>query len=113
MEFSPEIATLSDPCLLGLLNNLIDAGAQLEVGAAEVLFRGQQCDCRTAARSLFLDLVGRGEFETIRPVPMQARQVQIIVARDLRHRLAGGKAAVDFRALEMLACLTCSHAPNH
>ena len=25
-----------------------------------------------------------------------------MVARDLRHRLAGGKPAVDFRALEML-----------
>ena len=35
---------------------------------------------------------------------MQARRVQIMVARDLRHRLAGGEAAVDLRALEMLAC---------
>ena len=36
-----------------------------------------------------------------------------MVARDLRHRLATGETAVDFRALEMLACLTVSHAPNH
>ena len=34
---------------------------------------------------------------------MQARRVQIVVARDLRHRLASGEATVDFRALEMLA----------
>jgi hypothetical protein len=36
-----------------------------------------------------------------------------MVARNLRHRLAGGEAAVDLRALEMLACFTVSHAPNH
>jgi hypothetical protein len=39
---------------------------------------------------------------------MQARRVQIVVARDLRHRLATGKATVDFRALEVLACATIS-----
>ena len=96
MEFSPEIATLSDRCLLGLLNNLINAGAQLKVGAAQRLFRGQKFDCRAAARGVFLDLVGRGKFETIRLVSMQARRVQIIVARNLCHRLAGGKPTVNF-----------------
>ena len=60
--------------LLGLRNNLIDAGAQLKIGAAQRLFRWQKFNCRTAARGVFLDLVGRGEFETIRPVPMQARR---------------------------------------
>jgi hypothetical protein len=39
---------------------------------------------------------------------MQARRVQIMIARDLCHRLAGGEAAVDLRALEMLACATIS-----
>jgi hypothetical protein len=34
---------------------------------------------------------------------MQARQVDLIVARDLRHRLAAGQAAVDFGALNALA----------
>jgi len=34
---------------------------------------------------------------------MQTRHVQLIVARNLRRRLAGGEAAVDFVALEMLA----------
>ena len=94
--------------LLGLLDNLIDAGAQFEVGAAQRLFRWQKFNCRTAARGLFLDLVGRGKFETIRPVPMQARRVEIIVARNLCHRLAASEAAVDFRALEMLTCATIS-----
>ena len=82
--------------MLGLLDNLIDAGAQLKVSAAQSLFRWQKFDCRTAARGLFLDLVGRGKFETIRPVPMQARRVEIIVTRHLRHRLAGGKPTVNF-----------------
>ena len=49
--------------------------------------------------AVFHDLIGRSELEAIGLVPMQARQVQIMVARDLRHRLAGGKAAVDLRAL--------------
>jgi len=33
-----------------------------------------------------------------------------MVARDLRHRLAGGEPAIDLRALKMLACVACSHA---
>jgi hypothetical protein len=41
-------------------------------------------------------------------MPVQARQVQIIVMRNLRRRLAGSEAAVDLRALEMLACATIS-----
>ena len=94
--------------MLSLLNNLIDAGTQLEVGAAQSFFRWQKFDCRAAARSLFLDLVGRRELETIGLMSMQARRVQIMVARDLRHRLAGGKPTVDFRALEMLTCATIS-----
>ena len=75
--------------LLGLLNNLIDAGTQLKVSATQSLFRWQKFDCRAAAGSVFLDLVGRRELETISLMSMQARQVQNIVARDLRHRLAG------------------------
>ena len=44
-------------------------------------------------------------------MPMQARRVELIVARDLRRRLAGGKAAVDLGALQMLARLaTSTHA---
>ena len=58
--------------------------------------------------AVFLDLIGRAELEAVRPVPMQARQVQIIVARDLRHRLAGGKPTVDLRTLEMLTARTLS-----
>ena len=34
---------------------------------------------------------------------MQARQKQIVAAREVGHRLATREAAVDFRALEMLA----------
>ena len=96
MEFSPEIATLSDRCSLGLLNNLIDAGTQLKASATQSLFRWQKFDCRAAAGSVFLDLVGRRELETISLMSMQARQVQNIVARDLRHRLAASKATIDF-----------------
>jgi hypothetical protein len=33
-----------------------------------------------------------------------------MVTRNLRRRLAGGEAAVDLGALEVLACLTISHA---
>ena len=82
--------------LLSLLDNLIDAGAQLKVGAAQRFFRWQKFDCRTAAGSVFLDLVGRGELETISLMSMQAREVQIVVTRHLRHRLAGGKPTVNF-----------------
>ena len=99
--------------LLGLRHDLINAGAQLEIGAAERLFRRQQRDCGAAARRIFLDRVGGGEFEAIRPMPMQARRVQLIVARDLRRRLAGGEAPVDLGPLEMQACATRSgHAPR-
>ena len=80
----------------------------MRAGAAKVFFRRQQCDRRAAARSLFLDLVGRAELETVGLMAMQARRVHIMVARDLCHRLAGGEAAVDLRALEMLACATIS-----
>jgi hypothetical protein len=37
-------------------------------------------------------------------MPMQTRRVQVMVTRNLRRRLAGGEASVDFRTLEMLAC---------
>ena len=97
---------MSDPCCLGLFNDLIDAGAQLEIGAAEIFFRRQQCDCGTAAGRVFHDLIGRGELEAIGLMAMQARQVQIIVTRDLRHRLATRDTAVDFRALSVLAGVT-------
>ncbi|MGC1573171.1 MAG: hypothetical protein WA750_13810, partial [Pseudolabrys sp.] len=52
---------------------------------------------------VFHNLIGRGELEAICLVSMQARQVQIIVARDLRHRLATRDTAVDFGAFKMLA----------
>ena len=99
MEFSPEIATLSDCCLLGLLNNLIDASPQIKVSAAQCLFRGQKFACGAAAGRRFHDLIGRAELEAIGLMAMQARRVQIVVARDLRHRLANGKPTVDLRAL--------------
>lgn len=41
-------------------------------------------------------------------MPMDARHCQVIVARDLRHRLAGGEAAVDLGTLEMLTTRTRS-----
>jgi hypothetical protein len=82
--------------LLSLLDNLIDAGTQLKVSAAQSLFRWQKFDCRAAAGSVFLDLVGRRELETISLMSMQAREVQIVVTRHLRHRLAGGKPTVNF-----------------
>ena len=81
--------------LLSLLDNLIDASAQFKVSAAQSLFRWQKFDCRAAAGSVFLDLVGRGKLETISLMSMQAREVQIVVTRHLRHRLAGGKPTVD------------------
>ena len=44
-------------------------------------------------------------------MPMQARWIELVVARDLRRRFAGGEAAVDFGALEVLASLaTSAHA---
>src|SRR6476661_1693116 len=76
---------------------------QLEIGTAQRLFRRQECQRRAAAGNIFLDLIGRSELETICLVSMQARQVDFIVARDLRDRPAGGEATVDFRASEMLA----------
>ena len=82
---------------MGLLDNLIDAGTQLKVSATQSLFRWQKFDCRAAAGSVFLDLVGRRELETISLMSMQAREVQIMVARDLRHRLAGWQGDDRFR----------------
>ncbi|MGA7534616.1 MAG: hypothetical protein WBW27_22320, partial [Pseudolabrys sp.] len=67
--------------------------------AAQCLFRWQKFDCGAAAGRRFHDLIGRSELEAIDLVSMQARQVQTMVARDLRHRLAGGKTTVDLRAL--------------
>lgn len=46
-------------------HDLINAGAQLEIGAAERLFRWQQRHCRTATGRIFLDRVGGREFEAI------------------------------------------------
>ncbi len=43
-------------------------------------------------------------------MPMQARRVQIVITGDLRRWLASGEAAVDLGALEVLTCLTISHA---
>jgi hypothetical protein len=41
-------------------------------------------------------------------MPMQARSVQVMVARDHGRRLARGEAAVDLGPLEMLTCFTGS-----
>jgi hypothetical protein len=41
-------------------------------------------------------------------MPMQARRVQIIIARDLIARLTRGKPSVNFSTLYMLACVAFS-----
>ena len=92
--------------LLGLRYDLINPGPQVEIGAAECLFRWQQRDCGATARRVFHDGVGGAEFEAINPMPMQTRYVQLVVARDLRRRLPGGEAAVNLGPLEMLTCAT-------
>ena len=89
--------------MLGLLNDLVDAGAQSIVGGAEGLFRRQQRNCGSAAGRIFHNLVGRAEPEAICLVSMQTRQVQIIVTRNLGDRLATREATVDLRALNALA----------
>ena len=99
---------MSDPCLLGLLNDLIDAGAQLGIGAAQSFFRWQSAIAALPRAASFLIWLEEASLRQFVSMAMQARQVQIIVARDLRHRLAGGEAAVDFRALEMLTCAAWS-----
>jgi len=53
-----------------LRQDLINAGAQFEIGAAQGLFRRQQGNSRTALSGLFHDLVGRCELETICLVSM-------------------------------------------
>ena len=98
--------------LLGLSRDLINPVAQLEIGAAERLFRRQQRQRRGAARRLLGDGVRRTELEAIGAVAIEARCRQPIVGRHARQRLAGGEAAVDFGALEMLTRMTSSHAPN-
>jgi hypothetical protein len=44
--------------LLGLRHDLINAGAQVEIGAVQRLFRWQQSESGAAAGSLFFDGVG-------------------------------------------------------
>jgi hypothetical protein len=51
--------------LLSLCHDLIDLIAQLEIGAAERLFRRQQRKRRGAARRLLGDGVRRGELKAI------------------------------------------------
>jgi hypothetical protein len=53
-----------------------------------------------------------GQLQAVRAMPLQARRAQLIGVRDLRHRLAGGEAAVDFRTLQVLTCLARSHSRN-
>jgi hypothetical protein len=89
--------------LLSLHHNLIDPFAQLEIGAAEQFLGRQQRRCRAAAGGIFLDDVGGRELEAIRPVPVHARRMEAMVARNLRRRLTGGEAAVDLRSLQMLS----------
>ena len=96
--------------LLGLLDNLIDAGTQLKVSAAQSFFRWQQCNGGTPTGRFLLDLVCRCELEAVGPMPMHARDAQTMIARNLCRRLAGCKPAVDLGTLEMLTCVALSHA---
>ena len=98
--------------LLGLSRDLINPVAQLEIGAAERLFRWQQRKGRRAARRLLGDGVRRSELEAIGAVAVNARLCQPIGLRHPRDRLAGGEAAVDVRTIEMLACVTSPHGRN-
>ena len=98
--------------LLGLARDLINPVAQLEIGAAERLFRWQQRKSRRAARRLLGDGVRRGELEAIGAVAVNARLCQPIGLRHPRDRLAGGEAPVDVRTIEMLACVTSPHGRN-
>ena len=72
--------------LLGLSRDLINSVAQLEIGAAERLLRGQERQRRRAARRLLGDGVRRGELQAIGAVAVEARCRQPIVGRDARQR---------------------------
>jgi hypothetical protein len=98
--------------LLRLLDDPVDARLQVGIGTAKRFFRRQQRDRGAAPRSLFLDVVRGAEFEAVGSVSVKARHGQIIVARKLRHWLAGGEAPVDLGMLEMLTCVTWSHASD-
>jgi hypothetical protein len=91
--------------LLGLAGDLINPVAQLQIGAAQRLFGWQQRQRRGAARRLLGDSIRRGELEAIGAVAIEARCRQPIVGGDARQRLAGGEAAGDFGALEMVKAL--------
>jgi len=95
---------------LCLVDNLVDARLQAEIGGVQILSRRQAGDRRGAARHLLHDLVGRGKPEAIHPMPVQARGVQIIVTRDLTAGLPGRQPTVNFFALDMLGryCISAS-----
>jgi len=67
---------------------------------------------RRAARCLLGDGVRRGELQAVGAVAIETRCRQSIVGRDARQRLAGGEAAINFGALEMLTGMARSHAPD-
>ena len=89
---------------LRLCHDLIYPRPQVEIGPAEGLFRGQQGDSRTAPRRVFLDGARRTKPKAVGAMPVQTRDVQLVVTGNMRRRLARGEAAVDFRPLEMLTC---------
>jgi len=100
------------PFVLRLRHDLIDAGLQVRISATQTFLRRQQGHCRTSPRRFLLNLIGRAKLDTILPVPTDTRPGQLIVARDMRRRLAGGKAAIDLGTLEMVTCVATAHAPN-
>jgi hypothetical protein len=102
-RIKPRNGNRQRPFPLRLVDDLIDALADGAIMTDRLLAGGQEGNRRSAARYPFLDFVGRAKFQAIDPVPMQTRQVDLVVARDLRRRLAGSKPAVDLGALQMLA----------
>jgi hypothetical protein len=57
-EIQPRERNRKRALLLGLRHDLIDAGAQLEISAAQCLLLGQQRDRGAAARSVLHDRIG-------------------------------------------------------
>ena len=94
--------------LLCLRCDLVNPIPQFEIGSAEGLFRRQKCRRGAAARHLLHDRVRRRKTQAIRPMPVQAGGVQIIVARDLAAGLPRGQPPINLSALDVLACTTFS-----